>query len=291
MAYDVPMNGSRTTVTYRPNQRHELGWIRTWIVMGSAVWNSRGLIWELFKRDFLAAYRKSFIGITWLFVMPAMGVVSWVFLQRTGILQPGETEVPYTVYVLVGTTIFGLFLSLYDAAANTLESAKELALQVRYPHEALLFKQAAEQIANFSIGFLMNLLVLALFRVIPSWKIIFLPLVILPLVMMAMAIGLVASMVSVVAVDISRFIRLGLGLAMWATPVVYSTNIESSLVRALIKWNPLSYTVCSCRDIVLEGRLYHPTGYWITCGLATLMLMLSWRLFYVSEDKVIERLI
>mgnify|MGYP006425090143 CR=1 FL=1 len=259
--------------------------------MGSAVWHSRGLVWELFKRDFLAAYRKSFIGITWLFVMPAMGIVSWVFLQRTGILQPGETEVPYTVYVLVGTTMFGLFITLYDAAANTLESGKDLALQVRYPHEALLFKQAAEQLANFSIGLLMNLLVLALFRVMPSWKIVLLPLVALPLIMMATALGLVASMISVVAVDISRFLRLGLGLALWATPVIYSSNVESPVVRTLIRWNPLSYAVCSCRDIVLKGELYHPIGFWITCGFSTLMLLLSWRLFYVSEDKVIERLI
>lgn len=285
------MSETRTTVTYRPNQRHEQGWIGCWVTMGTAVWNSRELIWELFKRDFFAAYRKSFIGLTWLFVMPAMGIASWVFLQYAGILQPGATDVPYPVYVLVGTTMFGLFLGLYDAAAATLESGKDLALQIRYPHEALLFKQAAEQVANFSIGFVMNLVVLACFQVWPSWKMVFLPLVALPLMMLAMALGLVASMVSVVAMDIGRFVRLGLGLTMWITPVIYSSDVENELVQTLIRWNPLTYAVCSCRDLVLKGELYEPVGYALTCVLATVLLLFSWRLFYVSEDKVIERLV
>jgi lipopolysaccharide transport system permease protein len=259
--------------------------------MSKAVWRSRLLIWELFKRDFMSAYRKSFIGLTWIFIMPALGIVSWVFLQRTGIMNAGAVSVPYPVYVLIGSTMFGLFLSVYDASANTLESAKDLVMQIRYPHEALLFKQTAEQLANFSIGFLTNLLVLVVFRVWPSWGLLLLPLVMLPLVLMAMALGLVVSTINVVAVDISRFVRLALGLAMWITPVVYADTVESPVARTLIKWNPLTYAVCSCRDIILKGHLYHAKGYAIVAGMSVVLFLLAWRLFYVSEDKVIERMI
>ena len=47
------MQGQMTI--YRPNQRHELGVFKTWVVMAKNVINSRELIWQLFKRDFLAA--------------------------------------------------------------------------------------------------------------------------------------------------------------------------------------------------------------------------------------------
>ncbi len=45
---------------YRPNQRHELGWFQTWVVMARNMVDSKELIWQLFMRDFFASYKKSF---------------------------------------------------------------------------------------------------------------------------------------------------------------------------------------------------------------------------------------
>jgi len=63
------------------------------------------------------------------------------------------------------------------------------------------------------------------------------------------------------------------------------------LIQTLIKWNPLTYLVCSARDIIIYGRLYDVQGYAICTGLSFLCFLVSWRLFYVSENKLIERMI
>lgn len=276
---------------YRPNQRHDLGFFETWAVMSKNIIKSRELIWQLFKRDFFAAYKKSFLGFTWIFIAPIMGIVSWVFLHMTGMFNPGDVGIPYPAYVLIGTSMWGLFMGFYDSAAQTLSAGQALVMQVNYPHEALLFKQTAQHLANFIITFMMNILVLLAFKVIPSWGIIFFPLVALPLFFLGAAIGLVTSMISIVAVDISRIINMGMGLMMWVTPVIYSDKIENPIVQIIIKWNPLTYLVCSLRDIIIYGRLYNVAGYFICAGLSLLLFMISWRLFYVSEDRIIERMI
>jgi ABC-type polysaccharide/polyol phosphate export permease len=276
---------------YRPNQRHELGFFHTWAVMLTNIVRSRELIWQLFKRDFFASYKKSFIGITWIFLAPVMGIVSWVFLQKTGMLQPGEVGIPYPAYVLIGTAMWGLFMGFYESARSTLSAGQSLVMQVNYPHEALLFKQTAQHLANFLIGFVMNIIVIVAFGVVPSWKIIFFPLVVLPLFFLGAAIGLIISMISIVAVDLNRIINMGMGLMLWVTPVIYSDRVKSPLVQFLMKWNPLTYLVCSARDIIIYGRLYETTGYFICAGLSVILFMVSWRLFYVSEDKIIERMI
>lgn len=276
---------------YKPNQRHELGFFRTWAVMAKNIVNSRELIWQLFKRDFFASYKKSFIGITWIFIAPIMGIVSWVFLQKTGMLRPGEMGIPYPAYVLIGTTMWGLFMGFFNSAKATLSAGQALVMQVNYPHEALLFKQTAQHLANFLISFLMNIVVLLAFRVIPSCLTVMFPLVVLPLFFLGAAIGLVASMISIVAVDVSRIINMGMGLMMWATPVIYSDKVDSAFVQSLIKWNPLTYLVCSARDIIIYGKLYKAQGYFICAGISLALFLISWRLFYVSEDKIIERMI
>jgi lipopolysaccharide transport system permease protein len=274
---------------YRPNMRHELGLFRTWVIMAGNIWSVRDLVWELFRRDLLAGYRKSFVGVIWMIVTPLMGIISWVFLQRTGLLHPGNVGVPYPVYVLIGSSMWGLFVGFFQSAAATLSAGSGLLLQVNYPHEALLFKQLANQLANFTIGFAMNIVVLLCFGVLPSWGLAIFPFVALPLFFLGGAVGLMISMVSVVAYDVTRVVELGLGLLMYFTPIIYSAEIGSPLVLTLNRWNPLTYLVCSCRDMILYGRLYHPAGYWISAAGAFIAFLISWRLFYVAEDKIIER--
>lgn len=276
---------------YRPNRRHELGWLKTWGLMAQNMIRSRELIWQLFKRDFLASYKKSFLGVTWVFVAPVLGILSWILLHTAGVLHAGELDIPYPVYVLVGTTMWGLFLGFFKAAQDTLTVGKSLVMQINYPHEILLVKQVAEHLANFLITLVVTLLVMVAFGIWPAWQIVFFPLVVLPLFFLGAGIGLIGSMISVVAVDVTKLTNVVLGLLMWITPVIYADNIPHPLLKTLIAWNPLTYLVCSARDIVLKGELYEPTGYLIASGLSFFLFMMSWRLFFISEDRLTERTI
>jgi lipopolysaccharide transport system permease protein len=253
--------------------------------------SSRDLIWQLFKRDFFASYKKSFMGITWIFISPIMGIVSWIFLNMTGMFQPGDVGIPYPAYVLVGSSMWGLFMGFFNSAKATLSSGKDLVFQVNYPHEALLFKETAQHLANFLITLLINIIVLFAFNIIPSWKIIFFPIVAMPLFFLGAAIGLIFSMISIVAIDINRIIEMGMSLLMYLTPIIYSNKVNSTLVQEIIKWNPLTYLVCSARDIIIYGRLYNTAGFYACSGLSLFLFMISWRLFFISEDKIIERMI
>lgn len=283
---------------YRPNQRHDLGWFQTWAVMARNIWNARELVWQLFKRDFFAQYKKSFIGFSWVFFSPIMGIISWVFLTKTKVLNPGDVGVPYTVYVIVGTTMWWLFLGFFNGARSTLSSGKALAMQVNYPHEALLFQQAARLVANFVLKFLMLVVVLLVFKVPMRPTILLFPVVLLPLFLMASAAGLFFSMFSIVAIDLNKIVDQVILLLMYASPIIYhESRLEvgdpmlQKLVSKLIQWNPLTHLVCSARDIVIYGRLYDTNGFLLWSALSVVAFLISWRLFFVSEDRIIEKMI
>ncbi len=276
---------------YRPNQRHETGFWRAWAVMVRNTLGARGLIWVLFKRDFLGAYKKSFLGMAWIFIAPVLGIVSWVFLQQTGVLRPGQTGVPYPLYVLVGSSMWGLFMGFFSSAARTLVAGQDFILQVHYPHEVLLFQQVGQQLARFVVALGVNLAVLAVFGTVPSWKTVLLPLVVLPLFLLGAGLGLLFSMFSVVAVDVRRGADMALGLVMYLTPVVYGRDLPNELLQKVIRWNPLTYLVGSARDIILEGRLYDTGGYAAASVLSLVVFVVSWRLFFLAEDRLVERMI
>ncbi|MEM7827067.1 MAG: ABC transporter permease [Candidatus Aenigmatarchaeota archaeon] len=286
------MSTSKNTfIIYKPNQRRELNYLQTWIIMTKNIINSRDLIWQLFKRDYFATYKKSFIGIAWVLFSPIIGIISWVFLRGAGFLNPGDVGIPYPAYVLIGTSMWGLFMGFFSASTQMLETGNRIVIQVNFPHEALLFPQTAIHLSNFFFSFLVNIIVLIIFGIKPSWGIIWLPLVILPLFFFGSAIGLITSIISIVAIDISKIISTIMGLLLFITPIIYSDKIGNVWVQQLIKWNPLTYLVCSARDIVLFGRLYHTTGYFICAIISFIVFLIAGRLFYVSENKIIEKMI
>lgn len=283
---------NRPEIQYYPNQRLEVGFLKSWLEMFRNIIKSRQLIAQLFKRDFFGAYKKSFLGIGWLLISPFIGIASWLILQSANILNPGETQVPFALYVLVGSSIWGLFMGFYSSALGTLNAGAGFIMQVNYPHEVLLFKQLAQQLANFTITFSLNLLVMILFGVIPTLSIILFPLVILPIFFLGAGIGLLFSVISVVASDISNIIGIILTFTFYITPVIYvKSAITSELIAFLVKINPLTYIISAGRDILLYGRIDDLGIYLIVSFISFIIFMLSWRLFYVSEGKVIEKML
>lgn len=276
---------------YEPNHRSKQGLFKTWVVMFQNIIKSRELIYQLFKRDFLMMYKKSFLGMGWLIIAPIMGIISWVFMNATGILAPGEVGIPYPAYVLLSTSIWGLFMNFYRGATETLAVSSGFIMQVKFPHDILLVKQSLQQLANFAITFIINIIVLLIFGVYPSLMTLLFPLLMLPVFFLGSAIGLVVSVISVVAVDLKRGFSFVMALLMYITPVIYSPDVKDPLIQKLIKWNPLTYLIGGLRDSIIYGRIEHFDRFLISGVLALFIFLLAWRLFYISEEKVIEKMI
>ncbi len=279
----------RVTI-YEPGYKQKIGFFRVWATMLGNITRSRELILQLFRRDFVMAYRKSFIGIGWIFLQPVFGIISWVIMNAAGVLNPGDVGIPYPAYVLLSTTIWSLFVGFYNAASETLGAGLGIILQVKYPHEVLLIKQTAQHLANFILGFSLTIVVLLAFGVVPSWKIIFFPVVMLPLFFLGAGIGLVVSVFKVVIVDLQSGFNFILTFLMLLTPVVYSPAISNGTLQVIMEWNPLTYMVCSLRDLTLYGTMGNIEGYLYSALFSLVVFLLSWKFFFVAEDKVIEKL-
>ncbi|MBN2106676.1 MAG: ABC transporter permease [Deltaproteobacteria bacterium] len=252
---------------------------------------SRELIVQLFKRDFFAAYKKSFLGIFWIFIAPLIGILSWVFMNAAGVLNPGDVGIPYPAYVLLGSSIWGLFMGFYKAAAATLDVGSAFILQVKYPHEALLVKQVAQQLANFLISFVMTLIVLIAFGIVPSWKMLFFPFLIAPLFFLGSAIGLVISVANVISNEFQKCMDVLLGFCLYLTPVIYSSNIKSPFFQTILQWNPLTYLIGVPRDIIIYGRIEHADRFILAALFSFVLFLFSWRFFYIAEDRIIEKIL
>ncbi len=275
---------------YTNQSRRKLSLFRTWTVMARNIFDNRELIYQLFKRDFLMLYKKSFLGLGWHFIAPLLAIISWIFLNYTGILQPGKIEVPYPVYVLVGLTFWKYFSSFFMRAVESLKSGSAIILQVNFPHEILIVKQALQEGVLLIISFTITIIAIGLMGVIPKWQIIFVPLMIIPLFSLAGGIGIVFSVLSGSIGDVKKILELIMGLLMFATPIIYSLDKLSGIFRTIILLNPLTYLICEIRNVMLFGMINFLEEYVITSAFSVLVFLMALRLFYVSEEKVIEKI-
>lgn len=276
---------------YEPGERRKIGFFHIWLKMLKNILKSKELIYQLFRRDFLMAYKKSFIGLWWIVLSPIVGVISWIFLNSSGILKPGDVGIPYPAYVLLSSSIWGLFMGFFTSAAGTLTAGAGIITQVKYPHEALLMKQTAQHIAGFLITFIINIIVLLIFQVLPSAWILLFPILVLPLFFLGAGIGLIVSVISAVATDIEKIITIILGVIFFTTPVIYTKSSMSPLFQNVVDWNPLTYLIGGVRDAIIYGRIENLDKFLYVSLGSFIFFMLAWRLFYISEDKVIEKMI
>lgn len=285
------MSNAEKLTVYEADSRIQMPFFATWATMARNIVVHRDLIYVLFRRDFFAIYKKSFLGMTWVFIAPLFAALSWIFMDKTGILNPGSTGIPYPAYVLLSTSIWSLFIGVYSGAQGTITAGSGIINQVKYPHEVLLFKQLAQVFATFSITFLINIVVLILLGVWPSSGAFLFPVLVLPLLLVAMGIGLVMSVFSVVLPEVQKAADILIGMLIWITPVIYSPTVSHPLLKSVLQWNPLTYLLGAPRDMLIYGTYDQWTGYVYSAAGSMVAFMFSWRLFFVAEDKVIEKLI
>ncbi len=181
-------------------------------------------------------------------------------------------------------------MDIYAGTARSLADSSALIMQVNFPHEALVGKQAARTIVFFVINLLLIIVVLTIYKLVPGPEIALLPLVLLPLFLVGTGIGMIVSVLLAVAHDFEKAVTALLGFLMYLTPVIYSPRYDSPIIKILIKWNPLGYLISAPRDVILYKGLLSPKEYAISAILGVLFFLCAWRIFFLSEYKVAERL-
>lgn len=283
-------NDGMPVTIYEPNETQG-GFIRGLQRAGGDIAASKHVIMRLFWRDFIAQFRQKLLGYFWALLSPLLGIASFLFLFFVGVLRPGEGEIPYPVYVMVGSAIWGCLPGAMGAVSGGLQAQADLIMRTRIPKVAL----ALSSLAGLSYGILISMATMTIIFILtgakPTWWLLAYPLLALPMVLLGTSIGLVLSVLGSIARDLTPMVTQGLALVMYITPVIYvHSTIQNAFVKALINWNPMSYLVDVPRSLICLGHADH-VGVYLSIAVGTVILVaIGLRIFYLLEDLVAERL-
>lgn len=251
---------------------------------------SRHVLWHLFVRDFVAGFRQKLLGYLWIVITPIIGIASFVFMQKTGILNPGEVKIPYPIYVYIGTTIWAVLINTITAVSGGLINNTDLVMRTNIPKISLAVTGLANIFYNLLVSIIVLLFILLVFQLLPSPLALLYPLVVLPIILLGVGIGLFLAVVGAVARDITGMFSSAFNLVMYITPVVYTAQFENSVIQTVVDWNPLTYLVDTPRSLFIMGVIPNPTGFALATLFSFFILFLGIHVFYLIIDKVAERL-
>lgn len=251
---------------------------------------AKELIWRFFLRDFNARYRQSVLGILWILLTPLVAVGMFVCISRAGIITIQDIGIPYPLYAIVGLSIWNLFTVGLTASTNSLINSGSMIVKINFPKVALVLAASGQGVVDFLIRSILIFILFIYYGVTPNWGGVFIGLIcIIPTYVITISMGFVLSLVAGVIRDIANVLSIALMGVMLLTPILYPITGNSFLARANI-WNPFNYLINVPRDFIFKGYTPFFSKFMLTTLLSLILFYLCWRLFYMAQTKIAERI-
>ena len=249
------------------------------------------LVWQLVKVALTIQFKKSFIGITWLFLAPILAIIAWVLLHGAGVINPGDTGIPYPAYVLLSMSLWGFFSDAYTGTSHILLNNSRILLTTSTSSNVLMLEAIIVHLIRFSIPMLLNVFVLIAFDVDLHWLGLLFPIALLPLLLLSAGAGLIVGLFRVVAIDLANIIDHGVRFLMFLTPIIYAPKLEIPWIGTIVNYNPLTYLIGMPRDMLTNGSMELLPGFMMSTLLSGVFFSVAYVIFTRSEKKILERLI
>lgn len=298
----MPRPPSEQIVTYVPDNTLRHGYASIAGDIARELVDNRWLTYQLLKRDVLAFYKQSLLGVFWMLLVPLITIGSFIALRGSGVVSAGETAAPYPIFAGLGVAVWQLFAQGLVSGSNALVQGGEMITRINFSKKSLIIASLGRTLVSFGV---MSVLVVVLFVVyrfqgyahLPGPEIIVLPLVLLPTVLLTLGLSFFLSLINGIVRDIAAVLGVVVTFLMLLTPVLYErprmpegVGEAGSWLVSATQYNPLFYLVSAPRDIVLEGRVEHLQGFLLSSAGALVFFGVALVSFHLTETRIAERI-
>jgi len=276
-------------VTYEPDNSLKSGYLSIFAEIFRELARNRWLTYQLFKRNFLALYKQSFIGVFWAVILPLISVGTFIILNRSGIFSLGHMKVPYAIYAVLGLAFWQIFATGILASANSLVQAGPMITKINFSKKSLVIASAGQALISFAVQIILVLVLFVLYRFVPDVRILLIPLMIVPIVLLTLGLGLILSLLNGVFRDIGNALSMVITFFMFLTPVLYAEP-SAGVLAVITRYNPLYYLVAAPRELVLTGAVVHWKGFLASSIFSLAVFTACILAFHLTETRVAERI-
>lgn len=217
----------------------------------------RALIWQFARRDVLARYRGSLLGLAWSFLTPllTLGVYTFVFREILKARWPtGDgSDLDFALRVYAGLIVFNLFSEVMVRAPALVTSQPNLVKKVVFPLQILPWVSVLAALFHVVLNLLVLIGAALVGGVAPSAALLALPLIVAAFVPFLLGLGWLLASLGVFVRDIGQATGMIISLLMFLSPIFYPASALPERWQPVLALNPLVRVIEDTRLVVLDG--------------------------------------
>jgi lipopolysaccharide transport system permease protein len=249
--------------------------LRRLLPFAADLWTHRELLWQFTLRNVELRHKGSHLGLIWSFLNPLLMlglyvlVFGYIFGGTFGVL-PNESRADYALGIFVGLILYHFLAEVLGLAPALIVGNPNFVKKVVFPLEVL----PAATVGGALIHLLISLgLALASLLVIDHHipvTALWLPVIILPLILLALGFGWFFSALGVFFRDTNQIMQFVATILLWASGVFYTAQ-RYPAAWAYLRYNPVLLAIDMARDAVLWSRPVngHHLAYLYATGLVS----------------------
>jgi lipopolysaccharide transport system permease protein len=223
-----------------------------------ALWPLRNLVAQLTWREVTGRYRSSVLGLFWSFVTPLVTLALYTFVF--GIVfrarWPGSITgnlAEFGLMLFAGLTAFAVFNECLTRSPTLVASSPNYVKKVVFPLEVLAVSVLGAALFHAVISVLILTVARQLVLGSMSWTVVFVPVVLLPMVLLSLGLSWLLASLGVFFRDLAHTVTLVSQALLLTTPIFYAADVVPEPFRTLVNYNPLTPIVENMRRVSVTG--------------------------------------
>ena len=254
------------------------------------LWRYRELFYFLSWRDIIVRYKQTVIGIAWSVIRPVLTMVvfSIVFGKLAKFPSGGA---PYPVLVFTAILPWQFFSNALSEASSSLISNQNMISKLYFPRIIMPASTIIVALTDFLISFALLGITMAVYRFVPSWKIVFMPLFLFLAIILSLGMGFLFSALNVKYRDFRYIIPFIVQFGMYLSPVGFTSDVVPARFRFWYSLNPMVGVIDGFRwSIIGKGTSIYLPGFILSIVITILIIIWGFWYFRKTEKTFADRI-
>lgn len=253
----------------------------------------KDLLYYLVKSGLKAEHRNSYLGYFWWLLDPLLNVLVYYFLVVIVLDRGGEN---YPLFLVIGLVAWRWISTTINSSSKSILRYSSIINQVSLPKAIFPLSFTVTQLFNFAFGLVVMGGFLLIYGVMPTWYVLYLPLIILIQLTVHIALGLVLGYITIFVRDIENLMTYITRIFFYASPIIWEGG---RLIRSgkmpdwlipLIEYNPVAILVTSYRDILMYQQPPNLVGLGVLFAISIVVAVYMFYYYSQNEHKIIKAL-
>jgi len=234
------------------------------------LWLHRELLFTLTKREIVARYKQTFLGLGWTLMQPILQTIVYTIAFSLVLKSPSAEGIPYPIFVFANLTLWTYFANTTINAMNSLRSNSSLITKVSFPREIIPLSVVLAGLFDFVFTFIILVILNFFFGFYPNFRFVYIPAILFVEVLFILNLSLVLSVLTVARRDLTYVVTFFITLYMFLTPVFFPLSALPQTIQKYYYISPMGAIIDAFKNAVF----YNHEPRWYSILLSTIILLI-----------------